>query len=791
YLDKGFDGLFLDTLDSYFLFAKDQTTQAQQQKALIHIINNFYSLSPKPTLILNRGFEIIDQLKNPPYAVVAESLYHSYNPVSKSYTQVKPSDREWLKVKLDAVKALNIETIVIDYLPTVNRKVQKKAARRLIKEGYTPYVSDGMLYEFGVSTIEPIAKRVLGLYDGSVGNLPDSQCHRLLSMPIEYQGYVPDCQDIEKMNYSTIDMSKYAAIVIWLEEGSYNKQPALQQWLKQVINTRPILFLNSLPTDHELLTKLGIKKAGKLSGKIKINKGKNWFAKRYPVLFSEFEQYTHWQVVSKKIKVKVNVTDENNKKSALIFSAAWGGAILAPLPVANLPINKETWLVDPFRLIKETLNLPPIPAADVTTESGRRILTSHVDGDGFPSVGWFPGKPYTAEVLLENVFKPYTFPQTVSVIEGEIGIQGLYPKQSPQLEAVAREIFKLPHIEIASHTFSHPFFWDDTKTISKKDYGDHLAIPGYTLDYNKEIIGSTNYINNNLAPEGKKVKVILWSGKADPGEDILAIAENAALLNVNGGNTFVVRGDNDYTHVSPTITWYPSVVQVYAPVLNENLYTNLWNEHHDGYSRTIETFQLLGSPRRLKTISIYYHMYSGAYPASLNSLKAVHDWALKQKTTPLFLSEYSSRARQLYETGLAKTLDGDWLVTSSGVRSIRLSEELGFPVTDRSNIAGWAQGPDGKYLTLTSPRTRLALSTKSNTHVRLASANASLSKWVKNRNIIEWAFDSHVPFKLEIAHGARCKVNSNKPLTTSFTGKTTLVLQSAESGRFEGQFTCN
>ncbi len=205
--------------------------------------------------------------------------------------------------------------------------------------------------------------------------------------------------------------------------------------------------------------------------------------------------------------------------------------------------------------------------------------------------------------------------------------------------------------------------------------------------------------------------MILWSGKADPKEDVLAIAEEAKLLNVNGGNTYVVRGNNNYTQVSPTIAWYPSAVHVYAPVLNENLYTNLWSEHHDGYGRAVETFELLGTPRRLKTIAIYYHMYSGAYPVSLKAVMNVYDWALEQNTTPLYLSEYAKRARTLYETGIAKTLDGKWQITSSGIKSIRLPDSFGFPVIKQSNIAGWDYGPDGKYLTLSSPRSIVTLST--------------------------------------------------------------------------------
>ncbi|MCW8329350.1 endo alpha-1,4 polygalactosaminidase [Photobacterium sp. SDRW27] len=760
-LEKGFDGLFLDTLDSYYLFASNSQNQLRQQHALASIIDSFNQLDRKPKIILNRGFEVIELLNQSVYGVVAESLYHSYSPVNKSYHQVKNSDSEWLSNKLATIRSLGIETIVIDYIPADNREGQRAAAHRLLKEGYTPYISDGMLYEFGVSTIEPIPKRVLGFYDGLLAKQTDSECHRMFAMPLEYFGYVPECHDIQTTNYSNIDLSRYAAIFLWLEDNTYQHDITLQQWLTRVVGHRPLLFINSLPADETLRRKLGLSESGTFAGKISVSKEESWLGSQYSPSLNQFEPHRSWAIHDANIQTLLAAEDQKGNTSPLLIKAPWGGAALSPLPVINLANNKDVWVIDPFRLIEETLNLPVIPAADTTTESARRILTSHVDGDGFPSKAWFPGRPYTAEVLLDHVFKKYPLPQTVSVIEGEIGKRGLYPKQSQEMEKIARKIFALPNIEVASHTFSHPFFWDQTPNIMKKQYGDHLPIPGYSVDYHNEIIGSTDYINKNLAPKGKRVKLILWSGNATPSEDVLAIAEKASLLNVNGGNTYVVNGDNSYAQVSPTIAWYPSAVHVYAPVLNENLYTNLWTEHHDGYGRAIETFNLLGNPRRLKTISIYYHMYSGAYPASLKGLIDVYDWAIKQKTTPLYLSEYAQRASSLYETGLAKTLDGGWQITSSGISSIRLPHQLGYPNTVLSNIAGWDYGLDGKYLILKSPRSTVVLNTKPDNRVRLKSANGKLIRWNKIDNTIKWAFQSHVPLEFEVANGSGCQIESD------------------------------
>ncbi|WP_299013333.1 endo alpha-1,4 polygalactosaminidase [uncultured Photobacterium sp.] len=789
-LAKGFDGLFLDTLDSYYLFADNEKQQQRQQRALTDIIKSLAELNNRPKLILNRGFEVIDNTAKRVEAIVAESLHHSYDPTTSSYQRVKPADTEWLKVQLDKVKSFGLEAIVIDYISASNREAQKAAAKRLINEGYTPYVSDGMLYEFGVSTVLPVPKRVLGFYDGQYHQLTESPCHRMMSMPLEYYGYVPECRDIQTTNFSAIDLSRYAATFLWLEDSSYQYNTYLQKWLNQAIDKHPILFINALPTDKTLHYKLGIDETGEITGKIEITKGRNWLANHYPAPFNQFDTYPQWTPRNSTVESLIEVKNEAGNTSSLLIKAPWGGAILSPLPVITLANELTVWLIDPFNLIEKTLSLPVIPVADATTESARRILTSHVDGDGFPSKSWFPGKPYTAEVLLKHVFSKYTLPQTVSVIEGEVGKRGLYPNESDDMEAIAREIFKLPNIEIASHTFSHPFFWDTNKTIKKKQYGDHIPIPGYKLDYDNEIIGSTNYINNNLAPSNKKVKLILWSGNADPKEDVLAIADKADLLNVNGGNTYVVHGDNNLAHISPTIAWHPSAVQVYAPVMNENLYTNLWSEHHDGYNRAVETFELLGSPRRLKSISLYYHMYSGAYPASLNGLIKVYDWALNQKVTPLYLSEYALRARTLYETGIAKTLNDRWQITSSGIRSVRLPRQLGFPYMNKSNIAGWDNGPDGKYLILNNARSAVSTSQSPDRNIRLKNANGQVINWEIDGKNVRWTLTSNVPLEFEVANASGCQLKTQDKLKRMAINNNDIRFKTEMAGTFSGSFVC-
>ncbi|MEI8633474.1 hypothetical protein P4S72_18285 [Vibrio sp. PP-XX7] len=143
----------------------------------------------------------------------------------------------------------------------------------------------------------------------------------------------------------------------------------------------------------------------------------------------------------------------------LIQGARSGNDVLIASPwlIENLSKDDSRWMVNPYQLLHRAFALPNIPVPDVTTESGRRRLLTYIDGDAFPSLARFPGQPIAAKVIEDQIIKPYRLPITVSVIEGEVGPKGMYPKRSPYLEKIAREIFALPYVDMGSHTFSHPF----------------------------------------------------------------------------------------------------------------------------------------------------------------------------------------------------------------------------------------------------------------------------------------------------------------------------------------------
>lgn len=786
----GFDGLFLDTLDSFNAYA-DLDEDADLYTAAINgereVLEALHQVMGH--LIFNRGFEVIDALSFKPDAVGFESLYRGYSVANDSYFEVMESDRRWLLSKVNPLKEQGIEVIAIDYVPEDDFKGRIDLAKKLKAEGFTPYVSDGLLYGFGVSTVYPVPKRVLGLYDGRYSSKLMSSIHTRITTPLEYQGYVVDAVDINKLNYATIDKTRYKAIVVYFETtNSFSDHPELEEWIRDHIGYLPMLFLGELPQDELTLDKLGISDGDPMTPPYRVKRNEKLSAGLLTPRFSSIEQRSALKLKKEKgFETLTALEDKNGVKSPVVFKAPWGGAAIGAYPVNSLQNYDDVWVVEPFKFLELMLNLPQIPAADVTTESGRRIFTAHVDGDGFPSRSWFKGSPLVSEVLYKEVFSKYDVPQTVSVIEGEVSSEGLYPKESPMLEEVARKIFALPNVEIASHTFSHPFNWDLEWLSHELAYGEHLDIPGYKLDYDKEMAGSINYINKTLAPKGKQVKVLLWSGDANPSEELVVKANKLGVLNLNGGNTTIKKGQTSLTNVSPTIIWYRDGVQVYAPQMNENVYTNEWTEHFDGFSRARETYELTGSPRRLKTISIYYHMYSGTYEASLKALKSLYDWALSQEVTPLFISDYALRARTLYETGIAKDLNGQWLINSSGVRSLRVPKSFGYP--KGSDFAGFNTAEDGNYVILMQPRTRINFGQHRDLGVQLKSANGILTRYIKKGSSLSFAFRAYVPLKLEFWSDKPCTLKSDVSFThVSSNGIERFATE--QKGEISGSLSC-
>ena len=770
---RGFRGFFLDTLDSYRL-AKSFNEQAQQD-GLVRVIEVLHQRFPGIKLILNRGFEIVPRVQGKVQMVAAESLYQGWNARTRRYQEVPASDRQWLLGKLDEVyQRWKIPVLVIDYVPPYDRQLSRQTAQRIRAHGFIPWVTDADLRSVGISALESVPRRVLVVYDsGESPALNYSNAHRYLQMPLNQLGYVVDYADARQALPDDVYGDRYAGVATWF--SGYLPAAAgkdLAAWLgRRLEQGMPLAVIGDFgfAPDKQLGSQLGLQFGDSSVRNFRL-------ATVDPMLGFESKpyfdpgQFMAIRLLASTARPLLTVQDEKARQFVAGAIMPWGGFILDPFAVVEVPGTEQSrWVVDPFAFLQQALALAPLPIPDITTENGRRLMFSHIDGDGFPSRAELPGSPLAGEVLLTEVLEKYRVPTTMSVIEAEVSPQGLYPALSRQMEDIARRMFRLPHVEIASHSYTHPFLWNTAvlhgkfKNAHEDDY--HLPVPGYELNLEREIVGSIDYIRQRLAPSGKPVSILLWTGDTAPGEEALTIVNERGFLNMNGGDTSITRSNPSLTAVGAHGIVKGGHLQVYAPITNENIYTNLWRGPFYGFERVIETFEMTETPRRLKPVDVYFHTYSASKRAGLIALDRVYAWVSKQSLHPVFASEYIRKVEDFHHLALARDSDGQWLVRGDGqLRTMRLPAALGRPqLATARGVAGFRPAFEGVYLHLTGGDARFASQDQAPLPgPYLYEANARLVDWAINpaRKKGHFSLAGHAPLEFTLAAAEGCRVSA-------------------------------
>ena len=664
-----------------------------------------------------------------------------------------------------------LPVIDVETAPAGNRVAARALAGEVAALGFVPWVAPPGRDRMGVGSIESVPRRVLVMLDGAEEPyLPYAVAHRMLAVPLEYLGFAVDYADVRAPLPDRPLADRYAGVVTWFTDDEMPASDRYERWLTQQIDGGlrvAILGHLGFTPSAGMRRRLGLQEvAGGVRAPLRIASADGMVgfeaspaprARDLPPL------------AAPTLAHHLEVADAGGRILAPIAEGDWGGLALDPYLIASGFEGRQRWIVDPFQFLASALALPAIPIPDATTENGRRLLEIHIDGDGFPSIAELPHRPLAGEVIRREFLARYQLPTTVSVIEGEVGPSGLYPDRAGELEPVARAIFALPEVEIASHTFSHPFDWlraqgqepprpddaDDSEPIE----GDRLDIPGYTYSLEREIDGSVRYIDGRLAPIGKPTRVMLWSGNALPPEEAIARADALGLVNLNGDNAEEPGPVQTLAGVPSFVRPVGARLQFYAPAQNENVYTNLWHGPYYGFRRVIDYFRYTDLPRRLKPIGIYYHFYSGTKAASVSALHDVYGWALSQETFPLWVSELCARVKGFERASVARRLDGTWLLRDFGaLRTVRLPAALGWPDLARSpDVAGVRELPQGRYVALapTAQPVRALATTNaspdsSEAAPYLESANAAVVSERRAGPELWLALRGHVPVEITV-----------------------------------------
>ncbi len=782
----GYRGFFLDTLDSFQLVAKSDAERARQQEGLVRTVRAIKAAFPDARLIFNRGFEILPQVHELATAVVAESLYQGWNAEKKNYQEVSEVDRSWLVSQLNVIRdKYRIPVIAIDYVAPERRELARATASRIKALGFVPWVTNPALDLLGVGAIEVMPRKVLLLYDGqpSAIGVTFESAHRFLAMPLNYLGYTVTYQEVGQALPDYPLAGRYAGVVAMFAADVVNARvaPLLKSAIDQGIKVALFGSLG-LPRGEVLKATLGLAtgaSAGEKSGEAARQPSRLSIDVQDPLIGFEAQplpdrrRFFALAAVGGRSLLRLRSDGGVSMDAAALMP--WGGYVLAPYSLMSLPANKgERWVVRPIEFLRAALAMPVMPVPDITTENGRRLMMVHIDGDGFASRAEMPGTPFAGEVLLREVLEKYRVPTTVSVIQGELAADGLYPKDSPALEDIARRIFRLPQVEIASHSYSHPFRWHQVEMENSIDAAEtyNLSIPGYRFNIKTEIDGSLKYIDSRLAPAGKRAAVFLWTGDSNPGEDSVEQVYAAGVLSMNGGETLITRAAPSLTLVSPVGIRKGDYYQIYAPNQNENVYTNLWTGPFYGYERVIETFELTDRPWRLKPIDIYYHSYSATKRASLAALHRVYQWALDQRVMNIYASEYIAKALDFMRMTVARTLEGTWVVRGAGqLRTMRMAAAAGYPdLAAGSGVAGYAVHNDQRYLHLAAAEARFAIVPAVSGVPYLADANARLEHATLSASGLSLEFNAHLPLAFSLGNAQGCEVRAGQQLVLPVAG---------------------
>ena len=686
--------------------------------------------------------------------------------------------------------ASKVPVYAVEFSEETGAEEASKLAAKLAALGAVPFVTTKECDGVALAPLRERSRRVLVLYgwDAKEAEKPatwpaDTMIADLIQTPLEWLGYEADYLDIGKTELPKGVAAKYAGVIL---DGELNVPLAREadavRWLVSVKNGGvPILFMGGIPFESDearraLAEGFGLKgtlhPVPRIANATILHADKSVMSAETPVV-PRVNDYADI-VAPEKSQVLLSLQGRGLDGALVrfdpVFLTSWGGMWLEPYVVFRGSADSSLFYGDPYRMLAALFSKQGvIPAPDATTRDGRRLFYSHIDGDGFATECDFRGHPLCGELVRDRILKAFPFPVTVSVIEADMRTfaEGLEDRDRDRIVETARSIFAMPHVQVASHSFSHPYQWDandpnpgiyDEPNMPLKPAAQYTKI-----DPEREIRGSVEFINNNLLPKDKRVELMLWSGNCRPGVRALEVCRELGIENMNGGNTIISRLYPGIAGIAPRVMSWGDELQIHAANQNEFMYANGWQgPFFGGFADVIDTFERTEADRRTKPVNVYYHFYSATSLSSLRALEKIHRWCAEQDLHTVTALQYAHIVKDAWRTKVYEIAPRHWLLANEGdLRTFRLPKYLGRPDLARcKGVSGYIEHQDSVYIhTLGQPVTELLMIdedkgpvTSDTARLRLASCTAEIQ------------FSEFDPLK------AAFSVRDLRPVTAEFAG---------------------
>jgi hypothetical protein len=600
-------------------------------------------------------------------------------------------------------------------------------------------------------TAEPVRREILAIYDSREEPRPDqTRIHRFAEMPLNHLGFVVSYWDINAGVPGADRGENLRGIITWLQRPASSE---LYAWAQQQVarGTRMVVIGDSgLPSGNtsladvnKLFAEIGFGLSGAAvdityATRILHRDALIGYERPLDPVLPPFPIVgTFGSDVSSHLILEHREGGQGGGQalaSSVVLTSSHGGYVANGYFVYEEPTTGRTkWIVDPFAFFQKAFGAEMMPIPDVTTLSGRRTWFSHIDGDGWNNVTYiesYRDKPtIAAGVVLRELIAPYPdLPVAVGVIGADIDERYGTPEAARQ---AARELFALPQVEVASHTYSHPYQWSffenydrqlEERIIGpdesewKQVVGDRMRkfarrlFPGlvrksaetegklidedppraysdFPFDLDQEVRGAI-VAAEEMAPEGKHGTLYLWSGGAEPFEAAIARTRRIGLRNLNGGDS---RFDPDFpsiSYLSPISRAVGAERQIYAGSANDYIFITDGGGREHGFLNLDATIGATENPRRLKPINVYYHMFAGERAAQLAGVRHHLDAARQAAVTPIAASHYAAIADGFFSTQITALGEQSWLVQSRGALQTVRFDDAGALAVDFTRSVG-------------------------------------------------------------------------------------------------------
>ena len=746
-MKEGFKNFFFDTLDSYQIYSKDMKQRKENEEALADFINTFHKRYPDAKLVVNRGFEIIDKIHNSIEAVLFESYYKGIGTKkNQPYRDISDQDRAWFDIWIAKIQKYKLDIISVEYMP--EEKIYSDASKPIINKikakGMIPFISTSDLCIYGKSSKNALKREIFTLIDEKKLDRSFLDAHRYGALPLEYLGYKQKLHDINKGLPSLSQMRHYGGVMIWLE-GDAQQSDKLTEWIEMLIKHHiKVLFVGNFGFDvtkqKSFLDFLGltIEKTEATKRAVAYQQADLVGYEITPPLYT-----APFRINVSHAEAVLTYRYSDATTSTPVALTKWGAYIVDDGMMATID-DKHLWIVNPFKFFQQALRLESMPVADVTTKNGKRILFSHVNGDGFATHVEGDFATYSADAILNNILKVYKLPHSVAVTDSFFDTNSSNKAKYNALLDTMRTIYKLPNVEGAISTNGDPLF---CQKVQNSAFGSQ---------YHKKLLHTFKEVNQKLYPQTKEPKVgtLFWSSECIPGVDMLRFASKNRLLAINGGETSITKTRPWLEYISPLGIERKAFAQVYAGIQNENSYTNDWLGPFWAYKKVVQSFEMTNRPKRLKPIDIYYHFYSGSKQASLDALKYVFDWAKKQDVIPLFTSEYIPRVLEFYNYAVVKGEANTWRFSGlDKLDTLRVDEKDTFIDFQKSpTVTGMSSFENHSYFSLQAAKSFVVKFTKKQENAQnyLIASNAYAIKSLQAKKRVTYSYKSYTPLTVTL-----------------------------------------